>query len=141
MNVSCSFCAALHWMDERLSNSSLSNPLFGLCCTQGKIRLPALITPPLALKDLYDGIDDKSKSFRQFTRDYNSANAFTSLGTALDPRVLTGRGPTSFTIHGELRHRTGSLIPQSGNEAKYCQLYIYDHSSALDIRSRRNPHL
>ncbi|GFZ11330.1 hypothetical protein Acr_22g0007280 [Actinidia rufa] len=38
------------------------------------------------------------------------ANAFTSLGAKMDPRILAGRGPRSFTIHGELRHRTGALL-------------------------------
>ncbi|XP_052171592.1 uncharacterized protein LOC127787570 [Diospyros lotus] len=88
---------------------------------------------------LYDGNNDQSKSFRSYTRVYNAANAFTSLGATLDPRVLNGMGPTSFTIHGELRHRTGSLQPQPGIEASYAQLYIYDPDSALEIRNRRNP--
>ncbi|PIA36704.1 hypothetical protein AQUCO_03300131v1 [Aquilegia coerulea] len=44
-------------------------------------------------------------------REYNSANAFTSLGVQMDDRVLGGRGPRPFTIHGELHHRTGSLLP------------------------------
>ena len=90
---------------------------------------------------LYDENDNLSKSFRQYTREYNAANAFTSLGAALDSRLVTGRGPISFTIHGELRHLIGSLIPQTGREAAYSQLYIFDPNSALDIRSHRNPNL
>ncbi|KAF5934349.1 hypothetical protein HYC85_030520 [Camellia sinensis] len=105
------------------------------------IRLPLLITPPSPLQALYDGNNDQSKSFRSYTRVYNATNAFTSLGATLDPRVLSGRGPTSFTIHGELRHRTGSLQPQPGQDASYAQLYIYDSYSALEIRNRRNPNL
>ena len=72
---------------------------------------------------------------------YYATNAFTSLGAILDPRVLSGRGPTSFTIHGELRHRIVSLQPQPGQDASYAQLYIYDPYSALEIRNRRNPNL
>ncbi|GFS32967.1 hypothetical protein Acr_00g0025630 [Actinidia rufa] len=60
------------------------------------------------------------------------ANAFTSLGAKMDPRILAGRGPRSFTIHGELRHRTGALLPQPGHEGTYAQLYIYDPDSALN---------
>ncbi|KAG5562228.1 hypothetical protein RHGRI_005084 [Rhododendron griersonianum] len=56
-------------------------------------------------------------------------------------RVLNGRGPLSFTIHGELRHRIGSLLPQPGHEAIYSQLYKYDPESALNARNHRNPHL
>ncbi|GFZ19875.1 hypothetical protein Acr_28g0005800 [Actinidia rufa] len=60
------------------------------------------------------------------------ANAFTSLGTKMDPRILAGRGPRSFTIHGELHHRTGALLPQPGHEGTYAQLYIYDPDSTLN---------
>ncbi|GFZ05262.1 hypothetical protein Acr_17g0008340 [Actinidia rufa] len=59
----------------------------------------------------------------------------------MDPRILAGRGPRSFTIHGELRHRIGALLPQLGHEGTYVQLYIYDPDSALNVRNRRNPHL
>ncbi|KAG5556990.1 hypothetical protein RHGRI_007292 [Rhododendron griersonianum] len=106
-----------------------------------RARLPLLMTPPPPIQVLYDGNDDRSKSFRAKTRAYNAANAFTSLGATLDTRVLSGRGPTSFTIHGELRHRTGSLMPLPNQEASYAQLYIYDPNSALDIRNSRNPKL
>ncbi|GFS36770.1 hypothetical protein Acr_00g0047940 [Actinidia rufa] len=63
------------------------------------------------------------------------------IGAKMDSRLLAGRGPTSFTIHGELRHRTGALLPQPSHEGIYAQLYIYDPDSALNIRNRRNPHL
>ncbi|KAF7124123.1 hypothetical protein RHSIM_Rhsim12G0094200 [Rhododendron simsii] len=141
MDVSCFHCKALHWMGERLTNSSLIHPRFGTCCLQGKIKLPSLIAPPLALQELYDGNDERSKSFRHHTREYNATNAFTSLGAKLDTRMLNGRGPLSFTIPGELRHRTGSLLPQPGHEAIYSQLYIYDPESALNARNNKNPHL
>ncbi|XP_058225284.1 uncharacterized protein LOC131334340 [Rhododendron vialii] len=141
MDIKCTHCKALHWMDERLTKSSTSHPLFGTCCFQGKIRLPTLITPPPPIRALYDGDDDRSISFRKHSREYNATNAFTSLGATLDPRMLSGRGPTSFTIHGELRHRVGSLLPQQGKDASYAQLYIYDPASALEVRNRRNQQL
>ncbi|KAI8554873.1 hypothetical protein RHMOL_Rhmol05G0130700 [Rhododendron molle] len=141
MNVLCPNCKAWHWMDEKLTRSSKKKPLFGTCCLQGKVRLPLLITPPPPLQALYDGNDDQSKSFRTHTREYNAAYAFTSLGATLDTRVLSGRGPTSVTIHGELRHRTGSLLPVPGQQASYAQLYIYDPNSAVEVRTHRNPHL
>ncbi|KAI8549387.1 hypothetical protein RHMOL_Rhmol06G0020800 [Rhododendron molle] len=73
---------------------------------------------------------------REHARGYNATNAFTSLGATLDPRVLTGSGPTSFTIHGELRYRAGSLLPQHGKDANYAQLYIFYPTSALEVRNR-----
>ncbi|KAG5529311.1 hypothetical protein RHGRI_029871 [Rhododendron griersonianum] len=141
MDIECPHCKALHWMDERLARSSRSSPFFGTCCLQGKVRLHKLIPPPPPLQALYDGIDERSKSFRANSREYNVAKAFTSLGAKFNPNVLNGRGPTSFIIHGELQHRTSSLLPQQGQDASYAQLYIYDPTSTLNTRTRRNPQL
>ena len=136
MDVECPYCTALHWMDEKLVRSSISNPLFGTCCLQGKINLPLLRTPPTQLQQLYDRVSPQSTSFRRHIRGYNAANAFTSLGVKMDPRIIAGRGPKPFTIHGELRHRTGSILPQIGQDPAYAQLYIYDPDSDLDVRNR-----
>ncbi|XP_058207867.1 uncharacterized protein LOC131320951 [Rhododendron vialii] len=141
MDIECTNCKALHWMDERLTKSSRSRPLFGTCCLQGKVRLHTLRTPLMPIRALYDGDDDRSKSFRKHARGYNATNAFTSLGATLDPRVPAGSGPTSFTIHGELRHRVGSLLPQHGKDAKYAQLYIFYPTSALEVQNRNNEQL
>ena len=102
MNIPCIYCSALHWMDEKLSDSSPQDPHFGLCCLEGKIKLAPLMTPPPELQELFDGVDDKSKSFREHIREYNAANVFTSLGTTMDSRLISERGPMSFTIHGDL---------------------------------------
>ncbi|KAH7837757.1 hypothetical protein Vadar_017582 [Vaccinium darrowii] len=141
MNTTCSSCGALHWMDENLVNSSKRNPCFGTCYLQGKVKLPPFMTPPPPIQALYDGNDDRSKSFWGNTRSHNATNAFTSLGAKFDDRVFGARGLTSFTIHGELRHRTGSLMPLPCEDPSYAQLYIYDPNSALDVRDHRNPHL
>ena len=45
MNVVCSGCGALHWIAEKLTKSSLTNPKFGMCCFSGKIDLPKLHEP------------------------------------------------------------------------------------------------
>lgn len=141
MDVECPHCGALHWMDEKLTKSSKTRPLFGTCCLSGKVRLPELKTPPPAIKSLYDGNDAQSKSFQKYIRQYNASHAFTSLGAQLDQRVVNGRGPPSFVIHGELRHRTGSLMHPPEKEPRYAQLYIYDPDTALLYRCRNNPHL
>ncbi|PIA25881.1 hypothetical protein AQUCO_10500015v1 [Aquilegia coerulea] len=49
MDVVCNFCQDLHWHAERLSNSTFTTFLFGLCCLQGKIVLPPLSLFPLVL--------------------------------------------------------------------------------------------
>ena len=91
------------------------------------------MTPPPPFQALYDGDDDQARSFRRYTQLYNAANAFTSLGATLDPRVLRGSDPKPFIIHGELRLRTGSLLPQPGQDATYALLFIYDPASALEV--------
>ncbi|MCL7040506.1 hypothetical protein MKW94_015864, partial [Papaver nudicaule] len=68
MDVKCIHCGALHFMEEKLTNSSLKDPRFGLCCLQGKIKLPDLRVPPRELKELYEGTDELAKSFRQYIR-------------------------------------------------------------------------
>ncbi|XP_026420322.1 uncharacterized protein LOC113316331 [Papaver somniferum] len=141
MDVPCSFCGALHWIDEKLTESSFKNPKFGKCCHKGKFNLPALCTPPDSLRELFEGDDDKSKTFRENIRSLNTANAFTSLGCKYDTRVSKEGGPPCFSIHGELRHNSGSLTPKEGEDAIYSQLYIYDPSHALAIREKRNPNL
>jgi hypothetical protein len=120
----CSSCGALHWIDERLAGTSIVNPKFGTCCHQGKVKLPLLQDPPLILRQLLEGNDIRAKEFQMNIRQYNAANAFTSLGAEVDNSILQGNAPYSFRIHGELRHQAGSLLPEPGREALYAQLYI-----------------
>ena len=65
MEVVCRSCNALHWMDEWLVKSSKRNPLFGMCCTSGKIKLPRLENPPGEILNLLSGQDHIAKKFRE----------------------------------------------------------------------------
>ncbi|KAF6159666.1 hypothetical protein GIB67_029924 [Kingdonia uniflora] len=141
MDVVCIHCSALHWRDEQLTNSSNNNLRFGQCCLQRKIKLPELDLLPTELKELYDGTGTHSRSFRKYMQKYNASNAFTSLGVHMDDRVVHGRGPSSFVIHGELHYRIGALTPNHQHDASYAQLYIYNPGAALNTRHKRNPHL
>lgn len=127
MDVQCPNCKALHWINEKSSDSSLKQPKFVTCCHKGKIRLPPLREPPTAIRELLEG----SKDFRKNIRNYNAANAYTSLGCKYDTRAPKGKGPWCFSIHGELRHTYGSLTSKDGVDPVYSQLYIYDLSHAL----------
>ena len=42
MDVQCPHCHALHFKCEKLTNSSVVNPKFGICCLQGQIQLPPI---------------------------------------------------------------------------------------------------
>jgi acyl transferase domain-containing protein len=136
LNIVCSHCHALHFMSEKLSNSSLINPRFGTCCLQGQVSIPPFKEWPADLKAVY-----AMPGFLKHGRQYNSAVSFTSLGVKLDERALNNSGPRAFSIHGELHHLQGSLLPQEGNQPVYAQLFIYDSQEATDIRANRNPNL
>ncbi|KAI3839877.1 hypothetical protein MKW98_010182, partial [Papaver atlanticum] len=49
--------------------------------------------------------------------------------------------PPLFTIHGQLRHRTGTLLPKNQQSGTYSQLYIYDPKAAVSKRLELNPRL
>ena len=143
MDVSCSNCGALHWMCEKIKKSPMICPQFGMCCLQGKIKLPKLDDPPPELLYLLSGQDDISKEFRDHIRSYNNALAMTSLGCNQDKTINAGGGPYVFKIQGRLCHKSGSLIHNNQNAPLYAQLYIYDPQEALDFRMNHaaNSHL
>lgn len=142
MNVKCRFCGSLHWMNERLKSSSTSNPIFGLCCNSGKVKLPLLQPPPNTLKTLLENSDHQANEFRENIWKYNRAFAFTSLRVSEDHSVNEShRGPPVFRIQGELYHRCGPLTPDSGRPPIYAQLYFYDSQAALEHRRHQNSSL
>ena len=63
LTVECQFCHAKKFKGE--------TP--GMCCSGGKVKLPALPEPPSPLKELLDGSHPKSKSFLGRIRRYNAA--------------------------------------------------------------------
>ena len=42
MNIQCPNCHAFHFISEKLINSDVHNPHFGLCCLQGQVNLPPM---------------------------------------------------------------------------------------------------
>ncbi|KAF9538616.1 hypothetical protein CPC08DRAFT_738836 [Agrocybe pediades] len=137
----CQNCGALHWMDERLSSSSDTNPRFSDCCCDGRVRLPLLEEPPEPLLHLLNSDDRSAKAFREDIWKYNRALAFTSLGVTEDHSINRGRGQPVFKICGELCHQAGSLLPDGDKPPRYAQLYIYEPRAALESRMQQNPSL
>ena len=140
MNICCPFCNALHWIDERVSSSRVGHPEFQMCCAHGKVKLRPLRVPPPSLYDLFVENTPAAKEFRRNIVQYNSALAFTSLGVDVDRSVI-GHGPPVFRIHGELRHFSGSLLPEEPDPPSYSQLYIVDPHEAYQRRIFRNENL
>ncbi|CAG8623234.1 15423_t:CDS:2 [Acaulospora morrowiae] len=134
IDIEYSHCGTLHWLDERLTNSSRKNPKFGLCCLNGKVVLPLLRDPPPFLRMLFDGEADFCSKFRKNICQYNAAHAFTSLGAKINISILQGHNPYSFYIYRELRHLSEALLSNADQEATYAQLYIYDPNVFLQIK-------
>ncbi|CAG8484696.1 5830_t:CDS:2 [Acaulospora morrowiae] len=88
MDIECSHCSTLHWLDECLTNSLRKNLKFGSCCLNGKVVLPLLHDPPPFLRMLFDGEVDTCPEFRKNICQYNVAHAFTSLGAKIDAHEI-----------------------------------------------------
>ncbi|KAK9280663.1 hypothetical protein L1049_014360 [Liquidambar formosana] len=120
-SITCSYCKALMWIEEKVENSAKSNPRFSLCCQRGQVILPLLPLTPDFLEQKF-----KDRTFKEHIRAYNSMLSFTSMGGKIDHSMSDGRGPYSFQISGENVHRIGSLLPEPGKKPTFAQLYIYD---------------
>ncbi|KAI6016502.1 hypothetical protein EDC04DRAFT_2903224 [Pisolithus marmoratus] len=138
MNIPCPNCQALHFLSEKLANSSALNPQFGVCCLKGQVVLPALQQWPHALQELFDDPQDH-REFRKNVCQYNNALAFTSVGVEVDRETVQGAGLASFCIHGTLHHVMGSLIPPQHPQPSYAQLYIYDPEEATNRHLQSKP--
>lgn len=73
MDNKCNFCGALKFKGE--------TP--GLCCSNGKVKLPNYDKLPEPLNSLMNGDHQKSKEFLNLIRKYNSSFKMTSFGTSV----------------------------------------------------------
>ena len=138
MNVLCSKCGSLNFEGEK---KQLGH--FSICCHNGKINLPA-ISWPEELNKLYmngDGdieIENLSKDFFPYIRNYNSSFAFASVSAKLAPayRNMKPNAATTFVkIHGQIYHRSSDLYPMNESDSEaFAQLYILDDELALKQR-------
>jgi len=131
----CEHCDALLWYEERLRPKvKTKKPTFGMCCKQGKIRLPPRKNPPNYLDNLLNGEGEDSKNFRENIRSYNSMFSFTSTGGVVDKEINKGHGPYVFRMHGQNYHHIGTLLPEEGSKPRWAQLYIYDTENEVQNR-------
>src|SRR6266850_1417228 len=137
MDVECTFYCALLWLDERLFNSSKTNPRFGMCCYQGKVKPPYHNPIPPELHWLLT--HNNESGFHNHIRNYNQALAFTSVGRKVDNTLnRTGGGPYSFRLFGELIHQAGSLLPPPGKPPAWAQLYKHAFQITQGMSSEQN---
>ncbi|GBN93109.1 hypothetical protein AVEN_105720-1 [Araneus ventricosus] len=94
----------------------------GMCCCSGKVRIPALETPPEPLLSYMSGTTSESKQFLKNIRRYISRFQMTSFGAS----SIVGRSgfETTFKVQGQIYHKEGSLLPVTSENAKFLQTYF-----------------
>ena len=112
--------------------------MFESCCKKGDAYLDPLKGVPPYLRSLYESQSPNGQHFRQNIRSYNNALAFTSVSYTKDTRIDFSAGVQVFSIHGELFHYQGPLIPGSQEVPKFAQLLFYDPDYATDVRLQRH---
>ncbi|UYV64484.1 hypothetical protein LAZ67_3000923 [Cordylochernes scorpioides] len=125
MDTTCRFCGALRWKDE----SS------GMCCSNGKVRLPLIDLPPEPLRSLLSGENSDSVHFLRNIRKYNSCFQMTSFGAENQTHSVTF--PTTFSIQGQVYHRIGSLMPSENQPSRFLQIYFMGNDDDDDIQTDR----
>jgi hypothetical protein len=114
MSIVCKHCQALKWEGET----------DGMCCSNGKVKLPELSFPIEPLKSLLLGDSANAKHFKENLRKYNSSFQMTSFG-ATEIRE-PGYMPT-FKIQGQIYHQIDSLLPQPNEEHKFLQIFFMNN--------------
>jgi hypothetical protein len=118
MTHKCEFCSALYFVQEAVAPKQ-ERLMFENCCKKGDVHLEPLKGVPPYLRNLYESQSPNRQHFRQNIRSYNSALAFTSVSYTKDTRIDFSTGVQVFSIHGELFHYQGSLIPKSQEALKF----------------------
>ena len=110
-----------------------------MCCSNGKVNIERLQEPPEPLKSLLGTDTSESKDFHANIRKYNAAFQMTSFGTTGVHCMRTGFMLT-FNIQGQAYHQIGSLLPLSGDEARFLQIYfVGDEEEQTRIRRSHQP--
>ena len=121
MNVECDYCGALKFPKETSTT----------CCSGGKVSLEQFPRPPIALIDLWNGTDARSRLFQLHARTLNNAVCLSSLQG--NDRTLPCFNP-SVVFQGRVQHRAGSLLLAEGEQPRFAQLYVYDAALESTLR-------
>ncbi|KAE8251462.1 hypothetical protein A4X13_0g3984 [Tilletia indica] len=135
MDLFCIHCGAYHWKDER-SDGTLTRPLFGKCCANGKVVLPNIFEAPATLANLYTGTHIQAQRFRSQIRIFNNAFAFVSMGARRDMSVAGQAGIYTFKVQGQVYHQIGSLLPTANSTPSFAQCYFVDTDAATELNMR-----
>lgn len=120
MSEQCPHCLARFWPRETIN-----------CCRNGDIVIPELNEVPAELADLI-----LCPRVRQNIRSFNSIMAFASTGHE-NKSFVDG----TFVLGGRAYHRIGSILPSSGQQHSFAQIYILDTEDATQRRQSIMPTL
>lgn len=126
-STECNWCHAKKWKDE--------SP--GLCCSNGKVQLPLIEKLPDLLHSLLMNNHPESRNFLVNIRKYNGCFQMTSFGAK---EVKEGNFMPTFKIQGQVYHRIGSLLPSTGQEPSFLQIYfVGNDEKEAEIRTNHFP--
>ncbi|XP_067939447.1 uncharacterized protein [Watersipora subatra] len=116
MNKICHHCQALKWKDEAP----------GMCCANGKVKIPVITAPPEPLRSLMTGVNAYSRHFLSNIRKYNNCFQMTSFGASREIREQ-GFMPT-VKAQGPIYHLHGLLVPAENENNKFLQIFFMGNS-------------
>ena len=126
MNQICKFCSALRWKGEAP----------GICCVNGKVKLPPFDALPDLLQRLLQGNHRQHENFYNHIRKYNSCFQLTSFGAGSNENL--GRWLPTFKVTGQVYHQIGTLIPGENYSHRYLQVYfVGEDKRELSVRCSR----
>ncbi|XP_075449145.1 uncharacterized protein LOC142490614 [Ascaphus truei] len=123
MDTICRYCQAKKFQHESA----------GMCCSNGKVQLPPLHSPPNPLLSYMSGTTSESKHFLQNIRKYNSCFQMTSFGATSIVEQIGFK--STFKVQGQVYHRAGSLLPLPDQDPQFLQIYFMgDEQQEADQR-------
>lgn len=131
MTVICPHCDAVKFSGETA----------GMCCANGKVRLPAFQSPPDPLHSLVSGTSPMSKHFLSRISEYNSAFQMTSFGATKivrDNFMPTFKVITSCGIsygNCDLHNKYFHVFKNFDTSSYYIKHIIYYTDSRPDLPS------
>ena len=87
-DVSCGFCGANHWIEERVQGSAKATPRFSTCCGGGAIAMDKFEDPPQPLYSLLMDLTKCMFSFDTFADNQQVRNSVTTFGIITMPLLL-----------------------------------------------------
>uniref|UniRef100_A0A0K8VCF7 Helitron helicase-like domain-containing protein n=1 Tax=Bactrocera latifrons TaxID=174628 RepID=A0A0K8VCF7_BACLA len=113
MSVRCEYCDAAKFLGETA----------GMCCANGKVKLPPFETPPDPLRTLIMGTSPQSKHFLAHIQEYNAVFQMTSFGASnivRDNFMPTFKVISSCGISSSIGNLTNTIFRNFQNSDPMC---------------------